>query len=175
MEALRDLPRIMVFFAIASFVLFCNRGNCIELKDMQRINLFADQEYKRISGLLESMKQIKHKVWAEGDIDFFQRWLNGLEHERSKEYQSAIKWYQKASMVPRYEMSTYDVSLPLGRAFLMSGQRRNARKALRYFIERAEAELSGEEDQQWRLTEEGKNGLRKNVEFAKWLMALCEK
>lgn len=175
MKFLKYLLRIIVFLPLASIILFCGYGYCIDRNDMQRIRTFVDNEYNEISDSLKAMKEIKYKVWAEGDIDYFQKWLKGLEHERSGEYQSAIKWYQEASKVVRYEMSSYDVSLPLGRAFLLNNQSQNALKALRYFIEEAEAEISGEIDQEWEITEEGKTELRKDVEFAKWLITLCEK
>lgn len=168
-------PRIIVFFALAWLILFCGYGYCIERNDMQRIKTFVDNEYNEISGSLKGMKEIEHKVWAKGDIDYFQKWLKGLEHERSGKYQSAIKWYQVASKVHRYEMSSYNVSLPLGRAFLLNNQRQNAIKALRYFIKEAEAEISGEVNQDWVISEEGKTELKKEVEFAKWLITLCEK
>ena len=72
-------------------------------------------------------------------------------------------------------MSSYNVSLPLGRAFLLNNQRQNAIKALRYFIKQGEAEISGEVNQDWVISEEGKTELKKDVEFAKWLITLCEK
>jgi hypothetical protein len=142
---------------------------------MQRIETFVDNEYNKISSLLKETKEMKDKVWAEGDIDYYQKWQKGSEYERSKKYQSAIKWYQEASKVHRYEMSSYNISLPLGRAFLLNNQKQNALKALRYFTEQAEAEVSGKVDQLWELSEEGKTELKKDLEFAKWLITLCEK
>jgi tetratricopeptide (TPR) repeat protein len=140
MEFLKYVLRTIVFFALASIILFPSSGHCIGRNDMHRIKTFVDNEYNKIASLLKETKEMKDKVWAEGDIGYFRKWLKGLQHERKGEYQSAIKWYQEASKVHRYEMSSYNVSLPLGRAFLLSNQRQNALKALRYFIERAEAE-----------------------------------
>ena len=175
MKSLKHLLRIIVFFALASLILFCGYGYCIDRNDVQRIKTFVDNEYKEISGSLKATKEIEHKVWAKGDIDYFQKWLKGLEHERLGRYQSAIKWYQEASKVRLYEMSSYNVSLPLGRAFLLNNQRQNALKALRYFIKQAEAEIPGEVNQDWVMSEESKTELKKDVEFAKWLITLCEK
>lgn len=176
MKSLKYLLSIVVFFALASLILFCSYGYCIDRSDMQRIKTSIDKEYNGLSRTLKDVKEKKDTIWAEGDIDYYRKWLKGLEHERSGEYQSAIKWYQKASHVPRHEMSSYNVFLPLGRAFLLSNQRQNALEALRYFIECAEAEISGEvEYQEWVISEEGKKALKKDVEFAKWLITLCEK
>ena len=169
------MPRIVGFFTLASLILFCGYGYCIGRTDMQRIETFVDNEYNKISSLLKETKEMKDKVWAEGDIDYYQKWQKGSEYERSKKYQSAIKWYQEASKVHRYEMSSYNISLPLGRAFLLNNQKQNALKALRYFTEQAEAEVSGKVDQLWELSEEGKTELKKDLEFAKWLITLCEK
>ena len=166
---------IIVFFPLASLILFCGYGYCFDRNDMQRIKTFVDNEYDEVLDSLKAMEEIKHKVWAAGDIDYFQKWLKGLEHERSRKYQPAIKLYQEASKVRRYEMSSYNVSLPLGRAFLLNDQIQNAIKALRYFIKQAEAEISGEANQDWVISEEGKTELKKDVEFAEWLITLCEK
>src|SRR3989304_3891395 len=147
--------RIIVFFAFASVILFCGYGYCVDRNNVQRIKTFVDNEYNKISGWLKEAKEAKEmedKELAEGDIDYYQKWLKGLEHERSGKYQSAIKWYEEASKVRRYEMSSYNVSLPLGRAFLLNNQRQNALKALRYFIKHAEARISGQEHTLWEIS-----------------------
>jgi|GEM_PF-2361363 len=175
MEYLKHVLGIIAFFALVSIILFSSYGYCIDRNDVQRIKTFVDNEYNKISSSLKETKEMKDKVWAEGEIEYYQKWAKGLEHERSKKYQSAIKWYQEASKVHRYEMSSYNVCLPLGRAFLLNNQSQNALKALRYFIEEAESEISGEVNQEWVISDEGKKELKKDVEFAKWLITLCEK
>jgi len=86
MKSLEYLLRRIVFFLFASLILSCGYGYCIDRNDMQRIRTFVDNEYSEVSDSLKAMKEIKHKVWAAGDIDYFQKWLKGLEHERSRKY-----------------------------------------------------------------------------------------
>jgi len=142
---------------------------------MQRIKAFADKKYEETSTSLNKSLEKKNAIYAEGDIDYFQKWVKGLESERTGDYQAAIKFYQEASKVSRYEMLSYDVALPLGRAYCLNNQKQYAVKALKYFIESANAELTGEAHQEWELSEEGKMKLKKDVEFAKWLAIFCEK
>ena len=71
-------------------------------------------------------------------------------------------------------MSSYNVFLPLGRTYLQNKQKQKALKALKYFIEHCEAELAGEENPEWLPPEEGKTALKKELEFARWLVTLCK-
>ncbi len=175
MKSPKYLHSIIVFLALASLILFCSYGYCIDDNDMQRIKPYVDKEYNGLSKTLKEVKKKKDAVWAEGDIDYYQKWLKGLEHERSGEYQAAIEWYQKASQVSRWEMSSYDVFLPLGRAYVLNNKKQDALNSLKYFIEHAEAEISGDENPEWAISEEGKKAIKKDIEFAKWLITLCGK
>jgi len=164
---------IIFIFLILAPLYFCVYGYCIENNDTKQIKAFVVEEYNDVSKTLKSVKEKKDAVWAEGDISYYHKWLKGLEFERAGKYQFAIKWYKLASKVCRYEMSTYNIYLPLGRAYFLNQQRNNALNALKYFIEHCEAEISGEENQEWGLSEEGEIALKKDLEFAKWLVTLC--
>lgn len=98
--------------------------------------------------------------------------MKGLEKEKEGKYEDAIRFYQQANNSGRYEMSSYAILLPLGRTYVLSGEKDKAISSLKKFIKEAERALSI--ISMWELTPEGEEALRKDMERAQWLMNLCK-
>lgn len=167
--------KTVLLISLASITLYSSSGHCVGSNHEQRIKTFVDKEYSEVLNSLKESKEAKDSMWAKGDVDYYQKWQKGIEHERSKNYLSAINLYQEASKINRYEMSSYNVSLPLGRALFLNDQKQEALKILRYFTKQAEDEIAGNGNDEWPISEEGKAKLKEDVEFAKWLITLCKK
>ena len=99
-------------------------------------------------------------------------YLNGLKKERANQIEQAIRTYNQALNVRRYEMSSYGALIFLGRAYFLNHDFQKARGSLTEFIRQAEMELK--EPEEWELTEKGKKLLQNDIEFAKWLRQLCK-
>ena len=114
------------------------------------------------------------EVWAEGDMQFYSRWQQGLEQESAGSFVEAAESYRQALNVNRYEMPSYEALLPLGRALLRNGQARAAQDTLIQYIHEAEAELTGEAEALWGLSDEGHRRLEHRVRYARQLLAQAD-
>ena len=131
-----------------------------------------DEEFLDVKENINFAKKNKDTVWGPDDFAFYSLWLKGIEKEKEGKYEDAIRFYEQAYKSGRYEMSSYAVLLPLGRTYVLSGEKDKAIFSLKKFIKEAERELLS--ISMWELTPEGEEALRKDMEHAKWLMSLCK-
>ena len=135
-----------------------------------RIRQQFAQEEAKVESSLEFAKARPEAIWAEGDTAFFSFWQAGIEQERKSQYDTAVTLYRKALDTPRYEMESYDILLPIGRALFLSGKSYEARTQLAKFIKNAEAELAGEVNTMWVASDKAREYIKRNLVFAKWLL-----
>jgi hypothetical protein len=141
-------------------------------KDNQDISGEIYVEIMSVKETLELVKKDKEKIWAQGDMEFYGLWLRGLQEEKKKRFAEAIEFYESAYKVTRYEMSSYEVLLPLGRAYILNGEKAKAASVLNEFLRQAESELSS--FRPWELSDEGEDALRRDLVNAKRLIDLCK-
>jgi|WetSurSiteA1Bulk_404760.scaffolds.fasta_scaffold17977_4 hypothetical protein len=139
---------------------------------------FKELIKKDISDLSKTISELdtirKETDWVEGDKLFYNLWLRAAKSELNGEFKTAIKLYNDALEVTRYEMSTYEIKLPLGRALIQNGSFIKAQEILSEFKEEATAEITND-DAEWGLTEEGKESTRKDLEICDELLKLIAK
>lgn len=85
-------------------------------------------------------------------------------------YGDAVKFYEQAYKVGMYEVLSFEVLLPLGRAYFLNNENEKAFDALEEFLKEAGSELSVLRP--WDLTPEGEKALRRNIERAEQLINL---
>jgi tetratricopeptide (TPR) repeat protein len=129
---------------------------------------------KDITKLQKTLKDLevsedKNAEWYESDKLFYQYLLDGAKQELDKNYKGAIDYYEKAMNITRYEMSSYEAKLPLGRSYLENGDLLKAKSTLNEFIEEAERELTND-DAEWGLSEEGEKNLKEEISTCKQLL-----
>lgn len=90
--------------------------------------------------------------------------------EKANQFEDAIGHYIEAYKVERYEVSSYEALLPMGRAYFLNQDIQKAKDILEKFIKEAE-----DQPDMWGPTEEGKKILQNDIEFAKWLIQLCKR
>lgn len=175
-ETCKNPALICLWISLWSLVLFFGPLGCarsyVPPEDGQDILRAIDEESLFVKENLTLAGRNKDTPWAQGDIEFYRLWLNGLEEEKIKRFADAAGFYNKAYKVTRYEVSSYEVLLPLGRAYLLAGEKRKAFHALREFLQEAESDVSSQRP--WELTEEGEQALRKNMVRAKRLLDLSK-
>lgn len=160
----------VIFFA--SFALQGCAGSNISHEDGKRLSELVTEEFLSVKEGLNFTEENKDATWTKGDQEFYNFWLKGLEKEREGKLADAIDLYEKALGIERFEMSTYEVLLSLGRAYFLKGEKDNALSALQEFIKNAEHDLS--ESGQWGFTPEGKQIMKKKIVYARWLITLCK-
>ncbi|MBI5587045.1 MAG: hypothetical protein HY889_01610 [Deltaproteobacteria bacterium] len=175
-KACKNPALISLCISLWSLFLFFGPLGCaksyVPPEDGQDILRAIYEESLLVKENLELVGRNKDAPWAQGDIDFYGLWLKGLEEEKKKRFADAAGFYKKAYKVTRYEVSSYEVLLPLGRAYLLGGEKRKAFYALKEFLKEAESEVSN--PRPWELTEEGEQALRRNMVRAKRLLDLCK-
>lgn len=166
-------PRFFSILAVLFFSVFFVRqgyaGSNISHEDMKRLSELVAEEFLSVKEFLNS---IDKDALPKGDYEFYDFWLKGLEKERQGKLADAIAFYEKALGAEVFEMSTYEVLLSSGRAYFLKGEKDNALSALQEFIKNAEQDLS--EPGPWAFTPEGEQVMRKKIEHARWLIALCK-
>jgi len=178
MEKVKVLCRYQRFFlilAVLFFAFFARQGHAgsnISHEDRKRLSELVAEEFLSVKEDLNFIEKNKNAAWAEGDRGFYDFWLKGLEKEREGNIADAIALYEKALETERYEMSTYEVLLSLGRAYFLTGEKDKALSALQEFIKNAEQDLS--EPGPWGFTPEGEQIMRKKIVHARWLITLCK-
>ncbi len=85
-------------------------------EDKEVILNLVDDELLSVEKHLLFIEENKSAVWAQGDLIFYNLWLQGLKNEQEALYEDAIRFYEQAYKSGRYEVSGYAVLLPLGRA-----------------------------------------------------------
>lgn len=157
----------VLFFAL--FARLAHAGPNISHEDGKRLSEFVAEEFLSVKEFLNS---IDKDALPQGDYEFYDFWLKGLEKEREGKLADAIAFYEKALGAEVFEMSTYEVLLSLGRAHFLKGEKNKALSALQEFIKNAEQDLS--EPGPWAFTPEGEQVMRKKIEHARWLVTLCK-
>lgn len=163
------MNRLLVFLGLIALIC-CNDAQISNDKNIIKPSIEKDISYTTKN--LAFLDQNRDKVWYEGDKKYYGLWLEGAKQELNGEFKASIKSYLDASRVRLYEESTYDVYLPLGRAYLQDGNKIKAISALRYF--KAEANNVISHDREWTLTAEGKENLKKKIELCNQLLSLIK-
>ncbi|MCX5973452.1 MAG: copper amine oxidase N-terminal domain-containing protein [Coprothermobacterota bacterium] len=143
--------------------------------EQETMRQYVENEYQKVSDQLAYLREESDFAWTESDLAFYGKWMSGLEKERTQQYIDAAMEYQVAFETLRYEISSYDVLLPLGRVLLLSNQALVARNILEHYIEEAEGDILGETNPERPITEEGTKLLQKDIEFAQWLLAIAKR
>ena len=162
---------ILIFVA---FTLICCNTKQVKIEDFDFKPLIK-KDMSKISELIDELDTIK-KVsdWVDGDRQFYRLWLEGAKSELKSDFNSAIKCYKDASEVSRYEISSYEVKLPLGRALIQNGNIAEANTILKKFKEEALNDINNT-DAEWELSEEGKSNIRNQIEICDKLLLLINK
>ena len=131
----------------------------------------ADIEYEGafLATTMHFIDSLSGAVWADLDREYYSYWQTGLDHEIHGDYANAIESYRDARNVVRYEISSYEVLLPLGRVLYKSGREEEADSVLNQYLKQARSELSGEADLLWSYSEEGLAALRRRIDYAERL------
>lgn len=172
----KNLILICLSISLLSFFLFFGTLGCarqyVSSEDRQKIVRITSEEFYLVKDNLDFIAKNKDAVWAQGDFKFYALWLKGLGEEKKGMYADATILYEKAYKIARYETPSYEILLPLGRAYLLDGKRDKALSALERFVKEAESEMSS--SRPWELTPEAEQVLLKNTERAEWLINLCK-
>jgi tetratricopeptide (TPR) repeat protein len=156
---------------IVPLILICCSGKQIKTDNFN----FKQLVEKDISDLTKTLTDLdtikKENDWVEGDKQFYKLWLDGANYELNGDFKTAIKYYKKALNITRYEMSTYEINLPLGRALIQNSEIEKAELALKEFKNSAENELNND-DSEWGLTKECKLSLKKDLELCNKLLSI---
>ncbi len=170
----RSFKRHELFFiavVILLFAVFARQGHAeanISPEDREKLFQIANEEYMHLATFLGS---IDKDELPQGDYEFYDFWLKGLEKERAEKPADAIAFYEKALAADVFEISTYDVLFSLGRAYFLIGEKDRALSALQEFIKNAEHDLA--EPGPNAFTPEGEQNMRKSIKQARWLITLC--
>lgn len=161
-----------LFLLVSLLVFGCQRNTYISKEENESLfKPMIQEEIVYISKNMEGLRNDKGKEWYDTDSIFFQFWLKGANEELEGNYKKAIDNYLKALNTKRYEISSYEVKLSLGRAYIQTGEKEKARKVLTEFKQEAKKDLSGE-DVEWGLTEEAKEALSRDVEDCDYLLSM---
>ncbi len=104
-----------------------------------------------------------------GDSAYYAAWYTGLKAEKANRPIKAVENYLVALNYMRFEMSTYEIKLSLGRAEIVAGNVDNGLKYLLEFILEAKADMQ-QDERLWGMTEEGKKELSYRILFANRLV-----
>lgn len=96
----------------------------------------------------------------------------GAKQELCNNFSEAISLYTKALNTTRYEMSSYEVKLALGRAYIGLGDNIKAQSILDEYKNEASDEINNRGDLEWGLTEDGLNKLKNNILLCNKLIAI---
>jgi tetratricopeptide (TPR) repeat protein len=161
-----------LFIVISLLAIGCQRNTYISKEENESLfKPMIQEEIVYVTKNIESLRNDKGKEWYESDSVFFHYWREGAEEELEGNYKKAIEYYIKSSETKRYEISSYEVKLSLGRAYIQTGEKEKARKVLTEFKQEAKKDISGD-DVEWGLTEEAKEALTRAVEDCDYLLSM---
>jgi hypothetical protein len=109
-----------------------------------------------------------------GDSLFFKTWLDGLEKEMTNDFLKASEYYKKAILIPRFELSTYEVGYSLGRVEIQLGNIKEGTRILSRYLTDAEDDLN-DENAPWGLTEELVKEIKLKIKYANELILRYKK
>jgi tetratricopeptide (TPR) repeat protein len=161
-----------LFILFSLLVIGCQRNTYISKEENESLfKPMIEEEIVYVSKNIEGLSNDKGKEWYETDSTFFHHWLNGANEELEGNYSKAIDYYLKALNTKRYEISSYEVKLSLGRSYIQTGDKVKARKMLNEFRQEAQKDISGE-DTEWGLTEEAKEALTRDIEDCNYMLGM---
>lgn len=133
----------------------------------------VQEEIIYVTKNLEGLQNDRGKDWYESDSVFYTNWLKGANEELEGDLKDAVSFYTKAMNTKRYEISSYEVKLSLGRVYLQLDEKEKARQMLTEFKEEAKKDISGEEVE-WGLTEEAKESLMRDIEDCDYMLGMLD-
>jgi hypothetical protein len=167
---MKKLFLILVIFTL----IFCNNKQIV--KEDFSFKALIEKDISKLSKLLSELDTMKNEnsEWIKGDRQYFNFWLEGAKSELKGDFKNSVESYIRALNVSRFEMSTYDVKLPLGRTYLQIGNKSKAISILNEFKEEANFDINDTEAE-WGLSEEAKLKVRKDLETCEKLLSLINK
>jgi tetratricopeptide (TPR) repeat protein len=169
---------LSILFAALFVCIYCvsaSASSHLTKEERDIIRRDAEQEYKNINEFLKKLGKGPKEFWVKSDVEYYSKWLSGTKKELSSDYNGSIAAYKSALKTVRHEMSSYDVLLPLGRVLLLSGKHKEAIKTLTQFIKESEGDISGETNSEWSPSEDAKEAVKKEIDFAKWLLEIAKR
>ncbi len=157
---------IFLFFGFAG----CSKQSVL-FDERQNIINTLNEELHLIKENINFVEKNKDTPWAEGDFEFYILWLKGLEQEKHERFAEATIFYGKAYKITRHEISSYEILLPLGRAYCLNGNRKKALTVLKKFLREATKKMSS--SRPWQLTPEYEGALQNKMKRAEWLIDHC--
>jgi hypothetical protein len=109
-----------------------------------------------------------------GDSLFFKTWLDGLENEMKNDFLKASECYKKAILIPRFELSTYEVGYSLGRVEIQLGNITEGTRILKKYLSDADNDLN-DEDAPWGLSDDLVKEIKVKMKYANELIMLYKK
>jgi tetratricopeptide (TPR) repeat protein len=164
----------VTYLLMALLAVSCQRSSNTNAEE--RENLFEpmiQDEIVYVTKNMEGLRKDFGKEWYEGDSVFYTNWMMGAKEELAGNFKKAVVFYVKALNTKRYEISSYEVKLSLGRAYFETGDKEKARKMLLEFKKEAQKDLSGDEVE-WGLTDEAKEALTHDIEDCDYLLSMIE-
>jgi len=133
----------------------------------------SDEFFKKLAEIeYNNLKTIYADCLAQpcyGDSLFFKTWLDGLENEMKNDFIKASEYYKKALLIPRFELSTYEVGYSLGRVEIRKGNITEGIKILNKYLKDADKDLNND-DGMWGLSEEGVKEIKVKIKYANELI-----
>lgn len=162
------------FFLTAAFVAACQSPSNPVVEEQENfLKPMAQEEIVYVTKNIEGLQNDKGKDWYEGDMKYYSLWKEGVTEELDGNYKKAADYYTKALNTKRYEISSYEVKLSLGRVYLQLNQKKKAKQMLDEFKTEAQKDLTGE-DVEWGLTDEAKESLSRDIEDCNYLLGMIQ-
>lgn len=163
----------LIYLTAAILIIGCQGNNYSTDKSENQFIPMIQEEITYVKKNLEGLEKDKGQDWYAGDSAFFSNWLKGANEELEGNYKKAAEYYTNALKTKRYEISSYEVKLSLGRLYMQMNEKEKARKMLTEFKMEAQRDLSGEEVE-WGLTDEAKESLAMDIEDCNYLLRMLE-
>jgi hypothetical protein len=166
------MSKLILLLISITLIVSCNNQKEVEYLSFKPL---IDKDILNISNIINELDTIKDSSdWVDGDRQFYNLWLKGAESELLGDYKTAIRNYEDALKVKRYEISTFEVKLPLGRAFIENGDSDKAYMILKEFKNDATHDLNNE-DEEWGLSKEGRIELNSDIALCDSLLSMIKK
>jgi hypothetical protein len=166
------MNKLLLLLISLTLIGSCNNQEKVEYLTFKPL---IDKDILNVSKIISDLDTIKKSSdWVDGDRQFYKLWLKGAKSELQSDFKTAIRHYNDALNVKRYELSTFEVKLPLGRALIENGNSDKAYSILKEFKNDATNDLNTE-DVEWGLSEEGKIKIKKDIELCDSLLSLINK
>jgi hypothetical protein len=142
--------------------------------DSSRISIkdLAIMEFQKLKNTYANC--IKKPSECYGDSLFFKTWLDGLEYELNSNLVKASEYYNKALLIRRYELSSYEVGYSLGRVELLKGNTKLGISILNKYLKDAIKDLN-DENAMWGLTDDAKKEIKQKTGSTNQLIKVNQK